>query len=248
MENNEWNPNLELYIKDMALRCYQRSLMHSYEADKCNRYEWWITRLVDLLGALSIIFQIITIFSKDNMTIWAIVTIVTNAFSLLITEWGHSSQYGSQESDHIKISADYELMYQNILVTTSPPFNKRRPGNEYSVYINNTYIRIKTNGPPIPLKIQEKYENHILHGLTHYSDVIIDIEHPLGATRRSEENDSKSDSIDSDRSETASENIMRYRLRHMESKRVITEIESRIEKKGLSAYSEYEMHRLFHNL
>lgn len=244
MEKNEWNTDLQLYIENMALKCYQRQLMHGYEADKCNRYEWWITRIVDLLGALSILCQIFTIFSKDKKTmiIWAIVTICINAFSMLITEWGHSSQYGSQESDHIKVSADYELIYQNILVTISHPFDKRRAGNEYSIYINNTYIRIKTNGPLIPLKIQEKYEKHMLRVLTLHSSVMIDI-------APEKDGDSKSDSVHSIHNEAIlSGNVREHRLKTMESKRVITEIENRMKKRGLSASAEYEMHRLFHNL
>lgn len=249
VDNNNWTSDLDLYIKNIALDCYQRSLMHNFEANKCHNYNWWINMLIIAFGSIITILQIITIVSSDITSVlaWAISTIGINMLLVIITELSYFNQYGLQESIHIKTSADYELIYQNILMTMSQMYKYRRHGNEYSVYITNTSNRIKTNSPHIPLKIQEKYEEYEMDILNHQmDDISVDI--PLDDQYNNNGKNNIEDINRNHNSVSSSESIMQNRLRSMESKKVISEIENRIKENGTSAHDSWEMHRFLHNL
>ncbi len=230
LEINEWTKDLNNFIKEMAVKYHQKSLMHNFQASKCHINSWWCKFIIIICVAVIELIQLITIIDKGDKAkiIISITTMVIIVFVGIILQYSYLNQYDIKETLHAKTSADYELVYQNILITLSHPYDKREPGMAYSTYINNTYIRLIGHELFIPPKVEEKYEN---------IEVII------------EENDQKEISCKTgDEKEIDSKIIKLRRAKTISSKRTLDEIESRVKDTELSPYDSYQMHRFIHNL
>lgn len=240
--NNTWTPELDIFIKEMGIESHQRSLMHGARAGICHNNNWWIKVLVIVFVGVINILQIITIISdgKRSVLSWSIATIAIGTSIGIITQFGHMTQFAMKESLHTKISADYELIYQNVRRTLTYKYADRQSGMTYSTYIYHAFTRIKTSEQFISPKLDEKY-----------SKVEVDIRiYGDNETIEIYNEDAKSnDSTSSSKSSYKSISIhnQQHILTKRPSKLVMDEIKNRIGSNDISALDSYQMHRFLHN-
>lgn len=238
--SNEWTPDLDIFTREMGIESHQRSLMHGARAGICHNKNWWNKILVIVFLGVINILQLITIISDGEKYVlwWSITTITIATLVGVMVQFGHMMQYSMKESLHTKISADYELLYQNVRQTLTCKYKDRQAGRAYSTYIYKAFTRIKTSEQFIPPKLDEKYSK-------------VDVNIPIYGEHTTIEiysEDAKSNDSTSNDSTPSSSHNQQFILRKRPSKIVMDKIKNKMDSNEISALDSYQMHRFVHNL